>query len=97
MSDNNFLYQINWNKEKYPEVCEELERAKKRTGGIAWYLRELIERDINEKRYGITKPVPSSYQDWRQTSQVEEVESMERKEAAKKIEDELPDDSGGFL
>jgi len=48
VSKKNFLYQINFNRDKYPEICEALENAK-HGNGIAWYLRELITKDIEEK------------------------------------------------
>lgn len=49
-NSENFLYQINFNRKKYPEICEHLEAAKNQTGGIAWYLRNLIAKDIEERK-----------------------------------------------
>lgn len=86
----NFLYQINFNREKYPEICAELEAAKKRTGGIAWYLRKLIEKDIQMKKgLGCTEsvtPVQKEPKEKPKTSITEEEE-----------EEFLPDNNGGFL
>jgi len=54
--DKPFLYQINFNRRKFPEVCERLEEMKASRNGLAWYLRQLIEKDIEEQKNG----VPSS-------------------------------------
>lgn len=57
MSNNEkpFLYQINFNRKKFPEVCKRLDEAKNSENGLAWYLRSLIERDI-EERNGTIQP-----------------------------------------
>lgn len=90
--EDNFMYQINWNKKKYPEICKALEDAKNRTGGIAWYLRELIQKDLAEKRGGVVRSTPV-YETVDQ-----EVQNDPPKPSKAKIETiELPDDSGGFL
>ncbi|PED64043.1 hypothetical protein [Priestia megaterium] len=47
--DKPFLYQINFNRRKFPEVCERLEEMKASRNGLAWYLRQLIEKDIEEQ------------------------------------------------
>lgn len=46
--NNHFKYQLNINRDKFPELCEKLEYTKDKVGGIAWYLRSLVERDIQE-------------------------------------------------
>lgn len=44
-----YLFQVNT--EKYPEIMIALNEAKKKNG-IALYLRQLIEKDVNEKQVG---------------------------------------------
>ncbi|UDY80722.1 hypothetical protein [Geobacillus phage GR1] len=88
-NQDNFLYQINFNRKKYPEICEALERAKK-DNGIAFYLRKLIIDDIYSKDKSIyveNKPV---YKD--NTSRIKIDKSINEDN-----KNELPDDSGGFV
>lgn len=59
--DDFFLYQINFNRKKFPEICEALENAKKSPNGIAWYLRDLIQKDIDAKK-GLITPQSQVYQ-----------------------------------
>ncbi|WP_353856844.1 hypothetical protein [Bacillus sp. Bos-x628] len=86
--EDSFMYQINWNRKKYPEICKALEDAKKRPGGIAWYLRELIQKDLEEKQ----KRVVQSNLVYETAPRIVNESSKPKTE---KIE--LPDDSGGFL
>lgn len=88
-----FLYQINFNKRKYPEICKALEDAKQ-DEGIAWYLRQLISKDIESKknnRFGsnVSQPV----------FEEPEVQKPKPKNKPKKEEvvKKLPDDNGGFV
>lgn len=43
-----FLYQINFNRKKYPEICQALEDSKE-GNGIAWYIRNLVKEDLKRK------------------------------------------------
>jgi hypothetical protein len=84
-----FLYQINFNKRKYPEICKALEDAK-HDEGIAWYLRQLISKDIESKKnrsFGSNESPPV----------FEETKPKKTKEKPKKEEVKLPDDNGGFM
>lgn len=100
MSKDAFLYQINFNKKKYPEICEALEEAKQDLG-VAWYLRELIQKDIDEKK-GV--PKLSEHLNFERTvaesfepvSQAPQNVRSKPKQPTKTVEEELPDDSGGF-
>lgn len=87
-----FLYQINFNRKKYPEICEALEEAKK-NNGIAFYLRKLISKDIEARK-------KKSYISNQQPEKIEEQEiemSHHHYSENKESTLELPDDSGGFL
>lgn len=88
MNKESFLYQINFNRKKYPEICQALEDAKSDLG-VAWYLRYLISKDIEEKKrrkekFNI-KP-----------SEKENV-NIEQKIEVKTTKNDLPEDNGGFL
>lgn len=88
-----FLYQINFNRKKYPEICEALEEAKK-NNGIAFYLRKLISKDIEARKK--KSYIPNQ----QQPEQIEEQEiKMNRHHYSENKESslDLPDDSGGFL
>jgi hypothetical protein len=95
--DKPFMYQINWNRRKYPEEIAALEQAKKENG-IAWYLRQLIRKDIEEKK-------KKGYKfDQAHQPEVEETITSKPKKEGKigrptepEERIELPDDSGGFL
>lgn len=43
--DKYFLYQMNFNREKFPEVCKMLDYAKEKTG-VAYFLRDVINNEI---------------------------------------------------
>ncbi|MED4262040.1 hypothetical protein [Priestia aryabhattai] len=45
-----FLYQMNINRRKFPEICEHLDEVRESENGMAWYLRELIRKDMEEKK-----------------------------------------------
>lgn len=47
--DDVFLYQLNINRKKYPDICEILEEEKD-NNGIAFYLRNLIRQDIERRK-----------------------------------------------
>ena len=84
MKKDSFLYQINFNRKKFPEICEALEEAKKENG-VAWYLRQLIRKDIEEK-----KKEHSPYKEHDQYT--EKIERPKEKET-----EEFSDNTGGFL
>jgi hypothetical protein len=87
-NQDNFLYQINFNRKKYPEICEALEREKE-DNGIAFYLRKLIMNDIysnNKTIYVEHKPVNND-----NTSSIKIDKNIDNDD------NELPDDSGGFV
>ncbi|PHE70532.1 hypothetical protein [Bacillus wiedmannii] len=104
--EDKFLYQINFNRKKFPEICQALEEAKA-DNGIAFYLRNLIQRDIDSKQ-GIVKEqprveapkteVPEPKVEEKTTVEEPAIKEtpVEETESEKKVE-ELPDDSGGFL
>ncbi|PEN61587.1 hypothetical protein [Bacillus wiedmannii] len=107
VEEDKFLYQINFNRKKFPEICQALEEAKA-DNGIAFYLRTLIQRDIDSKK-GIVRETTETAQVVAPPKKVEEkttveevttnkVDQHEPEEIETKVEvkDELPDDSGGF-
>jgi hypothetical protein len=86
-----FLYQINFNRKKYPEICDALEEAKA-DNGVAWYLRELIQKDIESRKNGaVYTAVPA----FKPEPKIEQPEP--KKVPRSEVVTELPDDSGGFL
>lgn len=96
MKRDSFLYQINFNRKKFPEICEALEEAKEENG-VAWYLRHLISKDIEEKKYKkkMMKMI-DSHEDYAHHDEtaVKSIE-IEDKHEDKKVEE--IDKSGGFL
>lgn len=89
MSKEFFLYQINFNRKKYPEICKRLDEAKE-DNGIAFYLRGLIERDIRERKQGFIET--------RIESIPESVQFIPKQESTiTPKRDSLPDDNGGFI
>lgn len=102
--EDKFLYQINFNRKKFPEICQALEKAKA-DNGIAFYLRNLIQRDIDSKK-GIVREAPQvvtpAKKAEEKTTVVEattnKFDQHESEEIETKVEvkEELPDDSGGF-
>jgi hypothetical protein len=111
-SKDAFLYQINFNRRKYPEICDALEKAKK-DNGIAWYLRQLIMKDIEErKRRGekfktadeimlpddIEEEEKERPKEPRKETKEVKIEVKETKKEPEKSNDQIfIDDSGGFL
>lgn len=93
MSKDFFLYQINFNRKKFPEICQALEDAKADLG-VAWYLRELISKDIEEKKRNHSKEETN-------IELVHEKVIVEEQKVKKEINNftssDLPDDTGGFL
>lgn len=99
-----FVYQINFNRKKYPEICEALEKAKE-NNGIAWYLRKLIEKDIHGERlfeFGSQdeESVKNRKEEAQEVNQKEEIKQEPQKEKQDQQSSQkelLPDNSGGFL
>lgn len=87
MSEEMFLYQIKWNKNKFPEECAALERAKE-GNGIAWYLRKLIQEDLkkNGQVTSIERPSP-----------IPTVTKVPPSKEMTNTNVDLPDDNGGFM
>lgn len=48
--DKPFLYQMNINRRKFPEICDHLDKMKDHPNGLAWYLRQLVEKDIEARK-----------------------------------------------
>lgn len=98
MSKESFLYQINFNRKKYPEICEALEEAKLDLG-VAWYLRELIQKDIEERKIGAinSAPVFKPMAEAPQNVRAELPKKTQKPKTTKSTSIELPDDSGGFM
>jgi hypothetical protein len=102
------MYQININRNKYPEICEALEKAKM-NNGIAWYLRKLIEKDINGDRLFEFGGNQDDYENMEKDNKKEDQEVTKKEEVKQEFQNEpiqeqktdhkdlLPDDSGGFL
>lgn len=97
-TDKPFLYQINFNRKKFPEVCKKLEEAKESENGLAWYLRNLIEKDIEEEKarqafasIDTTYTEPIKIKDETPIRTIEETPTK-----APEVKPELPDDNGGF-
>jgi hypothetical protein len=102
---NSFLYQINFNRDKFPEICEMLEWEKE-NNGVAFYLRKLIQDDINRRRGAIEMPPaelpPSLKKKLESRSEViEDTISREKEEVSKETDhnNNLPSDldNGGFI
>lgn len=93
MNKESFLYQINFNKKKFPEIVAALEKAKD-DNGVAWYLRELIQRDIQERKFGAVKAAP----DFQEINEdPEPPKKVQKQEPVKQETIELPEESGGFM
>jgi hypothetical protein len=92
MSKDAFLYQINFNRKKYPEICKRLDEAKSDLG-VAWYLRELILKDVQE-REGIA---PGPIVNVAESQDGPQIETKPIKETKESMKDILPDDNGGFI
>jgi hypothetical protein len=89
--DKPFLYQINFNRRKFPEVCDALDEAKESKNGLAWYLRDLIERDIESKSGNAIVEVDQPAQ------MVVNVKPKSQPKIERSEKVELPDDNGGFI
>lgn len=98
-----FLYQINFNRDKYPDICEALDEAKERNG-IAWYLRKLISKDIEARKSGHVEVtavnLPDLVPDTEEEIPEPEPKPIKQKpkpveEPKKEIVEDLPD--GGFM
>lgn len=92
MSEERFLYQINWNKNKFPEECAALEEAK-RGNGVAWYLRKLIQEDLK----GRGQVTSNEGQVYVPIKTIKNEPKIEPEKEMKNTNTELPDDSGGFM
>lgn len=96
-----FKYLLSINEDKYPEVVQKLEKAKERDG-IALYIRQLIEKDLQStpaKQFSpVMSEIAASSEDWPKPEiTIKKQEQLKPKRIAKVASVNVDTDFGGGL